>query len=61
MTPSVQLFRRILSDRAGISVIEYAFVAALIALVIVASVRLLGQGTAANIRQAADALSTAAP
>ncbi len=61
MTPSVRLFRRILSDRAGISAIEYAFLAALIALVIVASVRLIGQGTAANIQQAADAVSDAAP
>ena len=61
MTPGVQFVRRLFSSRAGISAIEYAFLAALIALVIVASVRLIGQGTAANIQQAADAVSDAAP
>ncbi len=55
------LFRRVLSSRTGVSAIEYAFLAALIALVIVASVRLVGQQTAANIQQAADAVSDAAP
>ena len=61
MTPSLQLLRRFLAGRAGVSAIEYAFLAALIALVILASVRLVGQGTAANIQQAADAVSSSAP
>ncbi|RMF73718.1 MAG: Flp family type IVb pilin [Alphaproteobacteria bacterium] len=61
MTPIVTLVRRVLANRAGISAIEYALVAALIALVIVASVRLVGQQTAANIQQATDAVSRAAP
>ncbi|GIX16767.1 MAG: hypothetical protein KatS3mg119_0953 [Rhodothalassiaceae bacterium] len=59
-----RLFSEVLRVRRaenGVTAIEYAMIAALIALVIVASVRLVGLATSANIQRATDAVAAAAP
>jgi pilus assembly protein Flp/PilA len=51
------LFRRFMADQSGVAAIEYGLIAGLIAVVIIASVRLLGTNVSAKFSNISDALT----
>jgi pilus assembly protein Flp/PilA len=51
------LFRRFIADQSGVAAIEYGLIAGLIAVVIIASVRLLGTSVSAKFTTIANALT----
>ena len=51
------LFRRFVADESGVTAIEYGLIAGLIAVVIIASVRLLGTSLSTEFNAIATALS----
>ncbi len=51
------VFRRFMADQSGVAAIEYGLIAGLIAVVIIASVRLLGTNVSSKFSTIADALT----
>jgi pilus assembly protein Flp/PilA len=52
-----RLFKRFMDDQSGVAAIEYGLIAGLIAVVIIASVSLLGQRVSAKFNAIAGALT----
>jgi pilus assembly protein Flp/PilA len=55
------LFNRFVNDESGATAIEYGLLAALIAVAIIATLRVLGTNLNARFDEVADALAGAAP
>jgi pilus assembly protein Flp/PilA len=51
------LFNRFIADQSGVAAIEYGLIAGLIAVVIIASVKLLGTNVSSKFSTIADALT----